>query len=105
MSGLNYKWSLKADNKSALKEKIVSPLNSMSRAETVIASHTSYPARIPYVHLAIKYLMVQSYKPNRIILWLAEEQFTPVVWCIVFMGLTNTIHSTVCCLAFSTYDN
>ena len=36
---------------------------------------TSYPARISYVHLAIKSLMLQSYKPDRIILWLAEEQF------------------------------
>lgn len=75
MSGLNYKWSLKADNKSILKEKIVSPLNKDKRDEIVIASLTSYPARIPYVHLAIKSLMLQSYKPDRIILWLASEQF------------------------------
>ncbi len=75
LSGLNYKWSLRVDNKSILKEKISVPLNSEPRDEIVIASLTSYPARIPYVHLAIKSLMVQSYKPDRIILWLAEEQF------------------------------
>jgi hypothetical protein len=36
---------------------------------------TSFPARIFYVHLAIKTLMLQTYKPDRILLWLAEEQF------------------------------
>ncbi|MBQ9930333.1 MAG: hypothetical protein IJO72_06105 [Oscillospiraceae bacterium] len=36
---------------------------------------TSFPARINYAHLAIKSLMQQSCKPDRIILWLAEEQF------------------------------
>lgn len=76
LSGLNYRWSLKADNKSILKEKITDPLNSEPRDEIVIASLTSYPARIPYVHLAIKSLMLQTYKPDRIILWLASEQFT-----------------------------
>ena len=75
LGGLNYKWSLKADNKSILKEKISAPLNSVPREEKVIVSLTSYPARIPYVHLAIKSLMLQSYKPDRIILWLANEQF------------------------------
>lgn len=64
------------DNKSILKEEIPqNPLNTRVRAEKVIVSLTSYPARINYVHLAIKSLMLQSYKPDRIILWLAEEQF------------------------------
>lgn len=36
---------------------------------------TSFPARIDYVHIALKSLMTQSYKPDRIILWLANEQF------------------------------
>ena len=64
------------DNKSILKEEIPqNPLNTRVRDEKVIVSLTSYPARINYVHLAIKSLMLQSYKPDRIILWLAEEQF------------------------------
>ena len=75
LSGMIYKWAVKADNKSILKEKIVSPLNKEPRDERVVVSLTSYPARIPFVHLAIKSLMVQSYKPDRIVLWLAEEQF------------------------------
>ncbi len=66
----------KIDNKSILKENIPeNPLNTENREEKVIVSLTSYPARIGYVHLAIKSLMLQTYKPDRIILWLAEEQF------------------------------
>lgn len=64
------------ENKSILKENLPeNPLNTDEREEKVIVSLTSYPARIPYVHLAIKSLMLQTYKPDRIILWLAEEQF------------------------------
>ena len=71
-----YKITTKLDNKSILKEKIPqNPLNTEERAEKLIVSLTSYPARIPFVHIAIKSLMLQSYKPDRIILWLAEEQF------------------------------
>lgn len=51
------------------------PLNQEEREETVICSMTSFPQRIEYVHKAIKSLMLQSYKPDRILLWLAEEQF------------------------------
>lgn len=75
LGGILYKLSLKNDNKSILKEKIVSPLNKEQRDEIVIASLTSYPARISYVHLAIKSLMLQAYKPDRIVLYLAKEQF------------------------------
>ena len=75
LGGKLYKLWQRHDNKSILKEKIVSPLNKEERGERVTASLTSYPARIPYVHLAIKSLMVQSYKPDRIVLYLAEEQF------------------------------
>ncbi len=46
--------------------------------ESVIVSLTTFPARIEYVHLAIKSLFNQTVKPGRIILWLAEEQFRGV---------------------------
>ena len=76
LGGILYRWFVKLDNKSILKEKLPkNPLNTEKREEKVIVSLTSYPARISYVHLAIKSLMLQSYKPDRIILWLAEEQF------------------------------
>lgn len=51
------------------------PLNKEKRDKVVIASLTSFPARIEWAHYAIKSIMLQSYKPDKIILWLAEEQF------------------------------
>jgi hypothetical protein len=50
-------------------------LNKEPRKERVIVSLTSFPARINSTHLAIKSLMLQSYKPDEIILWLSEKQF------------------------------
>ncbi|MBQ6980257.1 MAG: hypothetical protein IJQ07_06400 [Clostridia bacterium] len=50
-------------------------LNTAPRKETVILSLTSYPARIDQAYVAIKSLMCQSVKADKIILWLAESQF------------------------------
>jgi lipopolysaccharide biosynthesis glycosyltransferase len=44
-------------------------------SECIIVSLTSYPARIGTVHITIKSLLEQNCKPNKLILWLAEEQF------------------------------
>ncbi len=41
----------------------------------IIVSLTTYPARINTVHLTIKSLLCQTLKADRIILWLAREQF------------------------------
>lgn len=41
----------------------------------LIVSLTSFPARIHLVHFAIYSLLKQSLKPNRLVLWLANEQF------------------------------
>jgi len=74
--GLSYRFFSKLENGIVEKCEIpTQPLNTQKRDETVTASLTSFPARIEYVHLAIKSLMLQSYKPDRIILWLANEQF------------------------------
>lgn len=63
-------------NKAIKKTKLPrTTLNDKPRKEKVIASLTSFPTRINYVEFAIKSLMLQSYKPDRIILWLAKEQF------------------------------
>ncbi len=70
-----YRFFSKIDQKLMEREKIINPLNTEKRDEIVICSLTSFPARIEYVHLAIKSLMCQTYKPDRITLWLAEEQF------------------------------
>lgn len=75
-AGVCHKLLTKTENKLINEEKIPqNPLNTEKRDETVTVSLTSFPARIEYVHLAIKSLMLQSYKPDRIILWLADEQF------------------------------
>lgn len=76
LSGIWYSVISKLENKLILCEKIPqNPLNQKKRDEIVIASLTSYPARINHVWLAIKSIILQTYKPDRIILWLAEEQF------------------------------
>ena len=74
--GVWYRIMLAAENRSIVKEKIpANPLNTEKRDIKITASLTSYPARMDYIHLAIKSIMLQSVKPDRIILWLAEEQF------------------------------
>lgn len=74
--GLYYRYCSKLDNRAVAKAEIPEqPLNTQPREKLVTATMTSFPARIEYVHLAIKTLMLQSYKPDRIILWLANEQF------------------------------
>lgn len=50
-------------------------LNCESREKKIIVSMTSFPTRIGVVGFAIKSLFNQTIKPDRIILWLAEEQF------------------------------
>lgn len=76
LGGILYRWITKIENESIRKERLPdNALNTQPRKEKVIVSLTSFPARIEYVHLAIKSLMLQTYKADRIILWLAEEQF------------------------------
>lgn len=71
-----YQFLSMLDNKEILREPIQPiPINKEPRDELVTVSLTSYPARINVVHLAIKSLLNQSYKPDRIVLWLAESQF------------------------------
>lgn len=50
-------------------------LNTKKREESFTVSLTSFPVRIGYVHIAIDTMMRQSFKPDRIVLWLAENQF------------------------------
>lgn len=48
-------------------------LNQDIREEKIIVSLTSYPARFPYIHLALKSIMLQTVKPDKIIVWLDEN--------------------------------
>jgi len=52
-----------------------SGINTNNRNESYIVSLTSFPERINEVWITIETLMRQTFKPDMIILWLAEEQF------------------------------
>ncbi len=74
--GVWYRSLSRMDMKRIVKAQIRDyPLNHETRDKKIIVSLTSFPARIEVVQYAIKSLMLQTFKPDRIILWLAEEQF------------------------------
>ena len=50
-------------------------LNKEQRDEVYIVSLTSFPARINDIWVTIEILLRQTFKPDKIILWLADEQF------------------------------
>ena len=50
-------------------------INIEPRDEMYIVSLTSFPARVDDVWIAIECLLRQTFKPDKIILWLAIEQF------------------------------
>ncbi|WP_299399502.1 hypothetical protein [uncultured Gelidibacter sp.] len=41
----------------------------------IIVSLTSFPDRIPMVFIAIKSIMLQTYKPQKVVLWLGSNKF------------------------------
>src|SRR5690606_16598971 len=49
-----------------------------NNSNDLIVSLTSFPARIDRLWLVVECILRQSYKPDRIILWLSKEQFTTV---------------------------
>ena len=50
-------------------------LKKQNRDERIVASLTSYPKRISSVWITIETIINQSMQPDKIILWLAAEQF------------------------------
>ena len=50
-------------------------LNEDKRTPQLLVSLTTHPARINYVHYTINTLLTQKLKPDKIILWLAYQQF------------------------------
>lgn len=50
-------------------------LNRAKRDEEIIVSLTSYPKRTGTIWITLESLLRQSVKPDRIILWLAEDQY------------------------------
>lgn len=51
-------------------------INKKPYEKNIIISLTSFPARIDVVWLSIESILRQTYKPDKIILWLGEEKFT-----------------------------
>lgn len=47
----------------------------MLRSRKLIASITSYPARMDTIHQSIRSILSQTQKPDRVLLWLAASQF------------------------------
>ena len=58
-----------------MKEFNESGLNDKKRENKIIVSLTSFPDRIYDIHYCIYSLLNQDFKPDMVILWLAEEQF------------------------------
>lgn len=50
-------------------------LNKNSHSPKLIVSLTTFPARVQRVWIVIESLLRQSHKPDRMILWLSQEQF------------------------------
>lgn len=48
---------------------------SEKRENKIIVSLTSFPQRINQAHKAISHLLTQTLKPDKVILWLSDEQF------------------------------
>lgn len=57
------------------KNPVVYGLNTTPRKERYIVSLTTFPARIDYLWLTIETLFRQKFKPDEVVLWLAEDQF------------------------------
>ena len=53
----------------------IDEIKEQGEKEQIIISLTSYPARISTIHITLKSLLNQTMKADKIILWLAPEQF------------------------------
>lgn len=50
-------------------------LNESERTPRIIVSLTSFPARIEHVTEVLKRMLIQTVKPDEVVLWLSKEQF------------------------------
>ncbi len=74
--GVVYRNLSKKSRKKAEKTKIESlSLNKEPRDYKLVFTLTSFPDRIDTVQYTLKTLFAQSMKPDRVVLWLAEEEF------------------------------
>ena len=72
---LGFRFNVKHSYKTPLKEIKTSGISHIQRKIKIVVSLTSFPARIKTLHITISTLLAQTLKPDKIILWLAEEQF------------------------------
>lgn len=79
ISGLLYRITSSIERKIIEKDASELRLNRHERSTKIIVSLTTFPARINSVEYAIRALFRQSVKPDRIVLWLAREQFPDFV--------------------------
>ena len=66
-------------------------------SKKVIVSMTSYPLRIEYVASVVESLLNQTYAVDRVILWLAKDQFKDVSLPKKLMDLTGDVFSIEWC--------
>lgn len=74
ISDLYFKMNIKISWKLFLK-KNETGISTQKRTPKVIVSLTSFPARIDTVNETIKSLLMQTFKPNMIVLWLGKDKF------------------------------
>lgn len=76
LGGIWYRFLSEQKRKQIKKIDIASlSLNQEPRNMKIVCTLTSFPGRIDTVQYTIKTLFTQTYKPDRIVLWLAEEEF------------------------------
>ena len=76
LGGVLYKYLSKRSRKQVEKIKIDSlSLNKEFRDFKLVFTLTSFPDRIDTVQYTLRTLFSQSMKPDRVILWLAEDEF------------------------------
>lgn len=68
-------WKIKIRCLTCLSNKNYCGINREKRNDSIVVSLTSFPGRIGVVSETIKSLLIQTMKPDRVILWLAKEQF------------------------------
>src|SRR5690554_2625875 len=67
---------IKVPNKMlSTQERFPCGINTESRDGLYVVSLTSYPSRIEDVWISIECLLRQTFKPDKIILWLAQSEF------------------------------
>lgn len=77
------------------KRKLTNGINKENRSERVVVSLTSFPPRFKNIHWCLKSLLLQTYKPDRIVVYLgsdtAREMLTPEMKALEQYGVEYQI--------------